>query len=32
VFLVVSATGFIIHNINIFRGLEEPPERRPEIL
>jgi len=24
VFLVVSATGFIIHNINIFRGVEAP--------
>lgn len=25
VFLVVSAMGFIIHNINIFRGVEAPP-------
>jgi len=24
VFLLVSATGFVLHNINIFRGLEEP--------
>jgi len=32
VFLVVSATGFVIHNVNISRGLEGPPERRPEIL
>jgi len=27
VFLIVSATGFVIHNINIFRGLEAPPVR-----
>jgi TRAP-type mannitol/chloroaromatic compound transport system permease small subunit len=32
VFLVVSAVGFIIRNINILMGLEEPPERRPEVL
>jgi len=32
VFLIVSAVGFIIRNINIMLGLEEPPERRPEIL
>lgn len=32
VFLVVSAIGFIIRNINILRGLEEPPERRQELL
>ena len=32
VFLIVSATGFVIRNINILLGLEEPPERRPEIL
>ena len=32
VFLVVSAIGFIIRNINILLGLAEPPERRPEIL
>ena len=25
VFLVVSALGFIVHNISIFRGLEAPP-------
>ncbi len=31
-FLVVSATGFIIHNVNVLLGLAEPPERRPEIL
>jgi TRAP-type mannitol/chloroaromatic compound transport system permease small subunit len=32
VFLVVSAIGFVIRNINILMGLEEPPERRPEVL
>lgn len=32
VFLVVSAIGFIIRNINILLGLEEPPERRQELL
>lgn len=32
VFLIVSAAGFVIRNINIMLGLEEPPERRPEIL
>ncbi|MHC4287371.1 MAG: TRAP transporter small permease subunit [Planctomycetota bacterium] len=32
VFLVVSATGFVIRNINILLGLAEPPERRPELL
>jgi len=32
VFLIVSATGFVIRNIKILLGLEEPPERRPEIL
>jgi len=32
VFLVVSATGFIIRNVNILLGLAEPPERRQEIL
>ena len=32
VFLVVSAIGFIIRNINILLGLEEPPERRKELL
>jgi TRAP-type mannitol/chloroaromatic compound transport system permease small subunit len=25
VFLIVSAIGFVIHNINIFRGVEAPP-------
>ncbi len=30
VFLVVSATGFVIHNINIFLGVEDPPERLVE--
>jgi len=25
VFLIVSAIGFILHNINIFRGIEAPP-------
>jgi len=25
IFLIVSAIGFVIHNINIFRGFEEPP-------
>jgi TRAP-type mannitol/chloroaromatic compound transport system permease small subunit len=30
VFLVISATGFVIHNINIFRGLEKPPVRSIE--
>lgn len=29
-FLIVSATGFVIHNINIFRGLKAPPVRRIE--
>ncbi len=32
VFLIVSATGFVIRNINILLGLAEPPERRPEVL
>jgi TRAP-type mannitol/chloroaromatic compound transport system permease small subunit len=32
VFLIVSAIGFVIHNINIYLGLAAPPERRPEIL
>ena len=31
-FLIVSATGFVISNINILLGLVEPPERRPELL
>ncbi len=30
VFLVVSACGFVLHNINVMRGLEAPPERRIE--
>jgi len=30
VFLIVSAIGFVIHNISIFKGLEEPPVRRIE--
>ena len=32
VFLVVSAIGFVIRNINILLGHEEPPERQPEAL
>ena len=27
VFLIVSATGFVIHNISILRGFAEPPDR-----
>ena len=30
VFLIVSATGFVIRNINIFRGVAEPPVRHIE--
>ena len=30
VFLIVSATGFVLHNINIFRGLEKPPVHKVE--
>ncbi len=30
VFLIVSAIGFVLHNINIFRGLEAPPVHRIE--
>jgi TRAP-type mannitol/chloroaromatic compound transport system permease small subunit len=30
VFLVVSATGFVIHNINVFRGVVDPPKRHIE--
>lgn len=30
IFLIVSAIGFVIHNINVFRGLEAPPVRRIE--
>jgi TRAP-type mannitol/chloroaromatic compound transport system permease small subunit len=29
VFLIVSATGFIIRNINILRGVRQPPDRDP---
>jgi TRAP-type mannitol/chloroaromatic compound transport system permease small subunit len=25
VFLIISAIGFVLHNINIFRGIEAPP-------
>jgi TRAP-type mannitol/chloroaromatic compound transport system permease small subunit len=32
VFVVVSATGFIIRNINVLLGLQEPPEHRAELL
>lgn len=32
VFLIVSAIGFVIRNINILLGLKEPPERRAEVL
>ena len=32
VFLVVSAIGFVIHNINVFLGFAEPADRHPEIL
>jgi len=32
VFLIVSAVGFIIRNINMMLGLEGAAERRPEIL
>jgi TRAP-type mannitol/chloroaromatic compound transport system permease small subunit len=30
VFLIVSATGFVIHNIRIFKGFETPPVRKIE--
>lgn len=30
VFLIVSALGFILHNINMFLGLEAPPEHHIE--
>ena len=30
VFLIVSATGFVIHNIRIFRGFETPTVRKIE--
>ena len=29
VFLVVSATGFVIRNVNIFRGVSRPPDSDP---
>jgi TRAP-type mannitol/chloroaromatic compound transport system permease small subunit len=32
VFLIVSAIGFVIRNINIFLGIKQPPERRAELL
>ena len=32
VFLVVSAVGFILHNVNIILGIVEPTEREKEIL
>jgi TRAP-type mannitol/chloroaromatic compound transport system permease small subunit len=32
VFLVVSAIGFMIHNLNIFLGIVAPPERQKEAL
>jgi TRAP-type mannitol/chloroaromatic compound transport system permease small subunit len=32
VFLIVSAIGFVIRNINVLLGLKEPPERRAEVL
>ncbi len=30
VFLIVSAAGFVVHNIKIFRGLETPPAHHIE--
>jgi hypothetical protein len=30
VFLIVSAIGFVIQNINVFRGLEAPHKRSVE--
>ncbi|MFC1776491.1 TRAP transporter small permease subunit [Pseudomonadota bacterium] len=30
VFLIISAAGFVIHNIGVFRGIEEPPQRSIE--
>lgn len=30
IFLVISAAGFIVRNIRIFRGLEFPPQHNPE--
>jgi TRAP-type mannitol/chloroaromatic compound transport system permease small subunit len=32
VFLVVSATGFVIRNINVYLGAEAPPKRPSEVL
>lgn len=29
-FLIVSATGFVIHNINVIRGIEDIPSRKTE--
>ena len=29
-FLVVSAIGFLLHNVNVFRGVEVPPEHHHE--
>lgn len=29
VFLIVSAAGFVIRNINVLRGVTQPPERDP---
>jgi TRAP-type mannitol/chloroaromatic compound transport system permease small subunit len=29
VFLIVSATGFVIRNINILRGISQPPDNDP---
>jgi TRAP-type mannitol/chloroaromatic compound transport system permease small subunit len=29
VFLIVSATGFVIRNVNIIRGVRKPPDRDP---
>ena len=30
VFLILSATGFVLHNINIFIGIEKPTENKHE--
>lgn len=30
IFLIISSIGFVLHNINVFRGLEEPPVHRIE--
>jgi TRAP-type mannitol/chloroaromatic compound transport system permease small subunit len=29
-FLVVSSIGFLLHNVNVLRGVEIPPEHHPE--